>query len=394
MFSCSDNEDDAMKPLNNWNIKSYTATVTNPPLMPQLFVLRKGYADIMKNLYPFSIKIIFFILVFQCISCEKQKPEQTIFDKVAHIEDSLKVGNMVIRNAFKHQILAHKTGVFDSIMIHKNVYTPNQYTFDNCLGIIFGEENSGKFSIPGMYEWNRKLLVNDSLIKAKISVLDSVNINDLFTKHLKAVQDITGQNGYGSWMLYFGPQNFQIFGGCDKNAMILDMFGSQWNSEDINALFAHELEHLIFEPILEKDPYGKKGLGIVLDEGLAVYFTSVYLKQTREQALYDKYTTLLLEHEKIIFEKLKDFLYLDYKNGCPIFYHTGRTDECGAIVSIDGLPENVNRELGYFLGFRIIEKYVEKNGKHSWKDLYKIPLIEFYKKSGYTEFIQGSKNAG
>lgn len=92
--------------------------------------------------------------------------------------------------------------------------------------------------------------------------------------------------------------------------MILDMFGSSWNAKSIDKVFAHELEHLLFNPVLEKDPNGQKGLGNTLDEGLAVYFTSLYLNQNLEQALYGDETKILLTREKEIFEKLEPYFYI------------------------------------------------------------------------------------
>jgi|GEM_PF-429875 hypothetical protein len=313
--------------------------------------------------------------------------EKNMFDKVRNIKDSIKVGNMIIQNAFKYQILAHQNSKFDSLMILKKVYLPNKYTFDNCLGLIFGEENGKKFKPNGFFKWNKKLLhSHKELIASKLAVLDTVNINELFKNHLNAVQELTGQKGNGNWIIYFGPKDFQIFGGCDRNSMILDMFGDAWNSKSINDLFAHEIEHLIFEPIAEKDTYGNSGLGITLDEGLAVYFTYIYLKQDANQALYGNNTKILFDKEKEIFKKLEPFLYKTEEEGCPIYRHCGRSNMCEPIIK--DIPENIQDELCYFLGFRIIQKYVEKHGKNSWKDLYTIPFKEFYENSGYKEYIE------
>ena len=342
----------------------------------------------MKKVIAFSLIVL---LIIRCKTKNENKTEKdTIFDKVAVIQDSIKVGNMIIHNAFKHQILAHKNGSFDSLMILNKVYLPNKHTFDNCLGMIFGDDNSKNFKPNGIYEWNKQLIKdNEELIFQKLSLLDSIDINNLFTKHLKAVQEMTGQKGEGNWMVYFGPKDFVIFGGCSRNAMILDMFGEAWNTKSINDLFAHEIEHLIFEPILINDPDGDKGLGITLDEGLAVYFTYKYLNQDVNEALYGKDTGILMEREKEIFTKLEPYLFKTSAEGCPIFRHCGRSNECEPIIK--DIPENIQDELCYFLGFRIIQKYVEKNGKDSWKDLYKIPLKEFYNNSGYKEYIHLKK---
>lgn len=43
--------------------------------------------------------------------------------------------------------------------------------------------------------------------------------------------------------------------------------------------------------------------------------------------------------------------------------------------------------MNYWLGFRIIEKYVEKNGPESWKDVYHLSTTDLLEKSGYEQFI-------
>lgn len=338
-----------------------------------------------------SLSLLILILFCSCVSKPKTVTQYSdLVNKVKNIDDSISVGEMTINNAFKNQILAHATENFDSLMILNKVYLPNKYVFDNCLSQIFGEENGKKFKPNGIYSWNRKLLLeNEKLIRERLAVLDSVNINQLFTKHLKALQEITGQKGKGKWIVYFGPKDFQIFGGCDNNAMILDMFGSAWTTKSINKIFAHELEHLLFNPVLENDANGRTGLGITLDEGLAVYFTSIYLNQTFQDALYGSETAILLSREKEIFEILQPYFYKTNEEGCPIFRHCGRNSDCKPVI--EGLPKDVENELCYFLGFRIIQKYTEKNGKDSWKDIYNMSLKEFYEKSGYKEFILDEK---
>jgi uncharacterized protein YjaZ len=191
-------------------------------------------------------------------------------------------------------------------------------------------------------------------------------------------------------MVYFGPKGFQIFGGCDNNSMVLDMFGENWNGKSIHEVFAHEIEHLIFGPLLEADPNGNTGLGITIDEGLAQFFVSKYLNQSLEETFYGDQTKILLDREKEIFEKLEPFFFLNNEEGCPIYRHCGRTNNCEPIIK--GLPPEMTGSLCYFLGFRIIQKYEENNGANSWKDVYRMPLKEFYEKSGYQQFINAEKS--
>ncbi|TPE42484.1 hypothetical protein [Pontibacter mangrovi] len=333
------------------------------------------------------LPLILILMVQSCQNGSKETKEKAIFESVSAVSDSVVVGDMVIHNTFKHQILAHKDSGFDSLTILNKVYLPNKNTFDNCLGMIFGDENAIKFRPKGLYEWNRKLIRdNKAMIESKLAVLDSVDVNQLFRNHLTAVQEITGQKGKGKWMIYFGPKDFQISGGCDKSTMVLDMFGDAWSTTAINGLFAHEIEHLVFEPTLQDDQHGHTGLGITLDEGLAVYYTYKYLHQDVSEALYGEQNKVLFEREKEIFNALEPYLLKTEEEGCPIYRHCGRSGECEPILQ--NIPENIEDELCYFLGFRIIESYVKQHGEGSWKDIYRIPLIEFYENSGYKEYIQ------
>ena len=333
--------------------------------------------------------LLLSILIISC-SGTKNTSYSDLIDRVKNVEDSLTVGQMTIHNAFKNQILAHRNTTFDSLMIVNKVYLPNKYAFDTCLSQIFGEDNKQKFQAGGLVFWNKTLLTeHQTQIRNKLALLDSVNLNHLFTSHLNALQQITGQKGEGKWMVYFGPKDFQLFGGCDNNSMILDMFGSAWTKKSIDKVFAHELEHLLFNPVLEKDIHGKTGLGITLDEGLAVYFTYLYLNQSVDDALYGNDTKVLLAREKEIFQKLEPFLFKTNEEGCPIFRHCGRNSECKPLI--ENLPKSAENELCYFMGFRIIQKYTEKNGKDSWKDIYKMTLKDFFEKSGYSEFITSLK---
>jgi hypothetical protein len=332
--------------------------------------------------------ILFFFSLFllSCSNLDRENKYSALIKKVQHIEDSIFVGDMVIHNAFKQQILAHSGNQFDSLVILEKVYKPNKNTFDNCLGRIFGNEKGKMFKSKGICKWNRTLLKNhDSLITSRLSVIETLDINKLFTNHLTAVQEITGQKGKGRWLVYFGPMGFSIFGGCNNDAMILDMFGESWNTEDVDALFAHEIEHLIYAPILEKDKNANTGLGATMDEGLAQFFTYKYLNLSVEEGLFGEQTSLLLEREKEIFNKLEPLLFKTNEEDCTIFKHCERNDGCEYII--DGLPDELSGNICYFLGFRIIQKYEENNGKDSWKDIYNMPIIDFYTKSGYKAFI-------
>ncbi len=48
------------------------------------------------------------------------------YNRLEKVADSVKVENIVIKNLFKHQLLAHKNQQYDSVSIVRNVYLPHK----------------------------------------------------------------------------------------------------------------------------------------------------------------------------------------------------------------------------------------------------------------------------
>lgn len=120
-------------------------------------------------------------------------------------------------------------------------------------------------------------------------------------------------------------------------------------------------------------------------KGWLNFLTYKYLNRTIGEALFGEQTKLLLEREKEIFNRLEPYFFKTNEQGCPIFRHCGRNNSCEQVI--DDLPDELAGNICYFLGFRIIQKYEENNGVDSWKDIYSMPIHDFYAKSGYKEFI-------
>ena len=86
-----------------------------------------------------------------------------------------------------------------------------------------------------------------------------------------------------------------------------------------------------------------------------------------------------LENEKQLFTELRQY-FDDESGNNPLL----RNDKLK-------LFENAPKSLNYWLGFRIIEKYVEKNGEDSWKDIYELNVEKVLHESGYEQYINGLK---
>ena len=81
-----------------------------------------------------------------------------------------------------------------------------------------------------------------------------------------------------------------------------------------------------------------------------------------------------LTNEKKLYQELEKYFY-DKSGNNPLL----RNEKFKLFADA---PKSLN----YWMGFRIIEKYVEKHGKDSWKDIYKMDSQIVFEKSGYADY--------
>jgi Predicted Zn-dependent protease (DUF2268) len=332
--------------------------------------------------------IIFFFWLL-CISTYGQ--DKVLVQKISKLDDSIKVGNLVVYNAFKYQVLSHRNNQYDTSIIVDKVYKPYPELWDSCLALMFGD--AGKiFRQKGIIEWNKTLFEKQPQLLKKLDTLSNLNLDSLFNSHLKGIIKLTGLNPIGKWVLYLGPdQNFSLeIGGCSSNGMAIDLAHSKITKDVLTEAMPHEFEHMVFEQAKSKDPDWGTDLGATIDEGLACYFTYEYFKRKLskyrviEQMTKEQFQWYL-EHEKEIFEKSLSYLRTN-KSGQNPYKCNCRAGGCKKLF--DQAPKTIC----YFLGFRILEFYTKKHGKNSWTDAYKISMKELVKQSGYSKYLKALRH--
>lgn len=331
-----------------------------------------------------NISLLFVILTI--ISCSTKTSVKSDFDykEIEQVADSIQIENITVKNLFKYQILAHHSTVFDSTMIERNVYKPHQKLWDSCYGVIFGDENGKKFNnSTGMIKWNRTLLSENKqdLIK-KTKLLTDINLNKLIKKNLNKFSKLVPYQPKAKLSLLFTPITGIGFGGCNAEQFALEINNPGVDVEyTLTKGLPHEFNHLVYEKFRNADPDKESALSQTIDEGFACYFTYVFFdrKITQHEAVenmtqpqWDWY----IKNEKEIFNKVKGF-FSDTSGNNPLL----RNDK------VKLFPE-APKTLNYWLGFRIVTKYVEKHGKDSWKDLYTMTAKEVLSKSGYEDYIK------
>lgn len=347
-------------------------------------------ATIMKKILPILITLVLFG-ISSCKETPKEKKklnsESEYIKKITNISDSISVEGITVKNLFKNQILAHQGTDYDSIMIVEKVYRPHQSLWDNCYGMIFGEENASKFNNPnGMIEWNRTLYPeNRSFFDERTKELLKIDLDSTLKMNLKKFADIVPYKPKAKISILFTPLQGIGFGGCESEQFCFELNNTDYDvAYTVEKGIPHELNHFAYEPLRENDQMQGTALFLTIDEGFASYFTWLFFKGqiTKHEAVENMNESdwnWYLKNEKKLFTKLKPF-FEDKSGDNPLL----RNDDFQ-------LFEDAPKTLYYWLGFRIIEKYVKKNGADSWKDIYEMDVSEVLEKSGYENYINGLK---
>lgn len=327
-----------------------------------------------------------FLMLFS-LSCKEKaslNSHGTFIERLERVSDSIQVDEIVVLNLFKNQILAHQAGKYDSLMIIEKVYKPHKELWDNCYGMIFGEDNAEKFStIHGMVDWNRTLYPgNKDFFDQRASELMAINLDSVLESNLKRFGQLAPFKPRAKISILFTPMQGIGFGGCTSEQFCFELNNKEYDVDyTVEKGIPHELNHFVYEPLRASDPDEGTALFLTIDEGFACYFTWLFFD--KEIARYEAVENMskedwdwYLDNEKRIFDTLKPFFY-DRSGDNPLL----RND------NYQLFPE-APKTLYYWLGFRIIESYIKTYGEGSWMDLYQMNVQEVLEKSMYEINLQ------
>ncbi|SHM23435.1 Predicted Zn-dependent protease [Chryseobacterium carnipullorum] len=341
--------------------------------------MTKELPSIMKKIFLLTISVLLF-------SCIARKKDTSDFDfrRIEKVADSIKIQNITVHNLFKSQILAHRSKDFDSTMIVSKVYLPHRKLWDSCYGAIFGEDNGKMFNNEkGMMDWNRTLLEKEkSLIVERTNLLLKLNIDKLLKTNLKKFNRLVPESPTAKMSIVLTPFDGIGFGGCNFEQFALELNNKSLDIDHtLNKGLPHELNHLVYEKYRNKRSDKDTALSQTIDEGFACYFTYIFFD--RKITPYEAVENMskaewewFMKHEKEIYTKNRSY-FSDKSGDNPLL----RNDK------LKIFPD-APKSLYYWLGFRIISKYVEKYGADSWKDIYKLTPEEVLAKSEYESYIE------
>ncbi len=334
--------------------------------------------------------VLFLGILLIFLSCKQDRKElkninsePTLVEKLKNVSDSIKVEDVVIKNIFKSQILAHQGDAFDSTMIIEKVYKPHLKLWNNCYAMIFGEDNAPKFNTEkGMINWNKTLYPeNKTFFDSRARKLLELNLDSTIQHNLDQFHKFVPYKVKSTISILFTPITGILFGGCSNDQFSIELNYKEQDIEyTVTKGFPHELNHLAYEPLRENDPKKNTALRQTIDEGFACYFTWMFFERKISkfeavENMTEKEWNWYLKNEKEIFNKLS--LFFDNESGDnPLL----RNDKYQ-------LFPNAPKTLYYWLGFRIIQHYVNLHGENSWRDIYEMNVQEVLDKSDYENHI-------
>lgn len=332
----------------------------------------------------YNIELLFWIVIvsisiYACESGGESSIQKNYEERNEQSKYKVRIGDIEIYNSFIAQIDANKSSSMDSSLIIDSVYHVHKLMWDSCYGQIFGEENAPKFQTDaGMIDWNYKLFNElDNNIDSIVDIVYGYDIDSLFEFHLQRFEDLGYQTPKAKISIVFTPFPGIGFGGCSNDQFILEL-----NNPDFEIIYTLEkgLPHELFHFINEQE-LGKQNeftaIDLAINEGLACHFTREYFKGeiTKYEAVEDmsaedwKY---YVENEKLIYAQVKDY-FLDTTGDNPLLQ-----------------PKKFNifpdapRSLHYWIGYRIVESYLNNNPNSSIKELSSIPYQVIFEKSKYS----------
>ena len=314
--------------------------------------------------------IILFLPIVPCFG--QSKISYTSYQSVLSLADSISIekNNLTLYNLFKAQVKTiyenqDRGEAFLRKAVIEKTYLPYQQFWSGYVGdsLVYFDE----VILP---------LLKDSirLIETKTQAYSSGHIDKYFKNLASTMHSVTGYYPKGKWYLAFGSGVTDL-GGFGGGVMVLDLTHHKTSLDYTKFILPHELTHQIFDLTNTEDTTAR-GLYRVINEGLAVYMNEKLPGKKYKLSDYLQYSQGELDwsvqNEAKIFIKLKPFLLTNNRE------HASALSDRGQKVFKDGPGA-----IGYFLGYKICQAYVSKNGKDSWKDIFTLPVKSVLEKSGY-----------
>jgi uncharacterized protein YjaZ len=212
--------------------------------------------------------------------------------------------------------------------------------------------------------------------QAKAARIDTDSLHRYLLTANEKMRMLTGYGTHGKWFVFFGPK-WTNLGGLSGGTMVIDLANiANRSKQDITRAIPHEISHQIYAHTCP-DP-SPTVLESVINEGLACYVSYLFhegLTSIANELSYreEEYATCR-ERDSEVLGLLQPHVGSADGEVRTRFRHRGYR-------FAEGLPGAI----GYYIGFRIVEEYVNRHGEDAWKQIYTLHPHEVLERSGVAE---------
>jgi hypothetical protein len=319
-----------------------------------------------------SSYITLIILALSTSAMAQPELATSSYEKILSLKDSLLLfhGKLKLINVYKQQIRV----IYENrdqpearlrASIIRETYTPYTSLWNSYVG-----------DSTVYYEQVIKPLIQNNLTLLYQKGLDfaSSDLDAYFKSTASTLKKLSGRNAKGIWYIAFGSGVTDL-GGFGDGRMVLDLSHEKTTTDYVKLILPHEINHQIYDLSSSEDTTAR-GLYRCINEGFAVYMNQKILGDQHTLSEYLQYSDDELKYctknDSVIFAKLNHFLF------------TSNPDHPVALADrslkiFKGGPGAI----GYYLGYRICESYVQLHGDNSWKDIYTLPVRDVFNGSHY-----------
>lgn len=245
------------------------------------------------------------------------------------------------------------------------IYSPYKQFWEGYLG-----------NRDAVAEWMNSAMSKLSEFEKKDKAVNGKKLIKQFRQVAKEMTKLTGHEPKGKWYVVYGPA-WTDMGSLGDFAMLIDLSHENNSSnEKIMQSFPHELTHQIMTNVNKNRD--ASAISSIVGEGFAVWMNQKYWKQKYTLAQNLGYSESELQACDKNIEVLKK-MFLSNK------YSTDK-EVIDAFRNRSQKPaETLPGAIGYYLGYKIVESYVQKNGENSWRDVFIKSPREVYETSGFAK---------
>lgn len=244
-----------------------------------------------------------------------------------------------------------------------SIYTPYKELWSGYIG---DEQNFSRWI-------NKEMIPNLEAYNRRNKIINGSNLYDQIREIKDQLNQMTGIQAKGNWYIFYGPA-WTDLGGLANGSMLIDLTHKRNLSyENIIMMIPHEIVHQIY---FNTNPHkDSTALGTIIGEGFAVYVNELYWGDKYSLAKNFGYTNEEMIEIANSEENIRNF-FIENKDKTD--KETIEKFRSRSFQLEEGLPGAI----GYYLGYKLVQNYVNKFGKDAWRDVFIKSPSEIYELGG------------